>query len=388
MTGWHELGGTIRARMPDETWSRLQPVIERIGITRVARIGGLDHLGLAVSTAVRPRSRLLATSQGKGLTPLLADISAVMEGLESHCAETLRAPDVEAAAADLDRDYRIVPPARLRQHRVLRRPVGLDETIGWVLADDLIRGGQVLIPHRFFDMDTTDPALDRTSLCYRITTTGLAGGNTAEEALLHGLCEAIERDAVVRFDQLPPRAQAARLIDPTTVASPVAAELLERLGSAQLEVRVADITGPVGLPAFRATLMEPAAATRTFRDEGMGAHLSAEIALVRALTEAAQSRACWIAGARDDLFPPAYQLELAAFQLEQPAAVAPAAGPWSAVSKPSPGTSFAGALASVIGLLRAAGIEDIFAFQHTAERDGFAVVHVVVPDLADGSGLS
>jgi ribosomal protein S12 methylthiotransferase accessory factor len=41
---------------------------------------------------------------------------------------------------------------------------------------------------------------------------------------------------------------------------------------------------------------------------GYGCHLDTDVALCRALTEAAQSRATAIAGTRDDLSPLAYQL--------------------------------------------------------------------------------
>jgi ribosomal protein S12 methylthiotransferase accessory factor len=47
---------------------------------------------------------------------------------------------------------------------------------------------------------------------------------------------------------------------------------------------------------------EPAWRTLGFY-QGFGAHLVPEIAIARALTEAAQTRLTYIAGARDDFFP-------------------------------------------------------------------------------------
>lgn len=57
-------------------------VADRSGITRVADLTRLDYIGLPVYTAIRPNSQTLTASQGKGANPLLAKLSAVMEGIE------------------------------------------------------------------------------------------------------------------------------------------------------------------------------------------------------------------------------------------------------------------------------------------------------------------
>jgi len=52
-----------------------------MGITRVANVTGLDHVGIPVVMACRPNARGLAVSQGKGLTLDAAKASAVMESI-------------------------------------------------------------------------------------------------------------------------------------------------------------------------------------------------------------------------------------------------------------------------------------------------------------------
>src|SRR6478609_9891201 len=76
------LPGTVRARSAEQTWEALAGHLPHYGITRVADLTGLDCIGLPVWTAIRPASRTLSTSQGKGATSLLAKLSAVMEGIE------------------------------------------------------------------------------------------------------------------------------------------------------------------------------------------------------------------------------------------------------------------------------------------------------------------
>ncbi|MFJ1666295.1 hypothetical protein ACIOK4_07935 [Streptomyces bottropensis] len=76
------LPGTLRARGPEETWQALASYLPGFGITRVARLTGLDCIGLPVWTAIRLAFLTLATSQGKGLTDKLTRLSAVMEAIE------------------------------------------------------------------------------------------------------------------------------------------------------------------------------------------------------------------------------------------------------------------------------------------------------------------
>ena len=81
--------GTHRVRSPAETWSVLRGLLPRAGITRVADVTALDRLGIPVCQAVRPASRNLSVSQGKGATPEAARVSAAMEAIELWHAEDL-----------------------------------------------------------------------------------------------------------------------------------------------------------------------------------------------------------------------------------------------------------------------------------------------------------
>jgi ribosomal protein S12 methylthiotransferase accessory factor len=59
--------GTHRVATPDETLARVRPLAARMGITRLGNITGLDQIGIPVAIAVRPNSRSVSVSQGKGL---------------------------------------------------------------------------------------------------------------------------------------------------------------------------------------------------------------------------------------------------------------------------------------------------------------------------------
>src|SRR3990167_6222617 len=84
---FHQLFGTYRSRLPEETLSIIKPYIKLAGISRLADLTGLDDLGIPVYACFRPSSKSLATSQGKGCSHLLAQCSAYMEGIEHFYAE-------------------------------------------------------------------------------------------------------------------------------------------------------------------------------------------------------------------------------------------------------------------------------------------------------------
>lgn len=70
---------------------RLEALSARFGVTRLARITGLDRTGVEVVAAVRPRGHVLQVSQGKGGSLREAQWSALGEAIELAAAE---APDL------------------------------------------------------------------------------------------------------------------------------------------------------------------------------------------------------------------------------------------------------------------------------------------------------
>jgi ribosomal protein S12 methylthiotransferase accessory factor len=290
--------GTHRATSPAVTLRRIKPLLQRAGITRLADVTGLDWIGLPVYQAIRPNSRNLSVSQGKGLTRDQAKVSALMESLETFHAERIAQPSLWATIGAL-RDDLAYDPYRLE----LSTPSYLtDETpLEWVAATDLWTGAPSWVPRRLCELDIS--AVER---CYvplfLSTSNGLASGNTVVEALIHGLCEVIERDclwrcAQSRFD--PDRSVALESIYPR-----MAQRVLDRFAQAGLQTYIGDLSGPTGLPCFEVWLDHPDAPTLY---GGTGCHPTRLTALIRALTEAAQSRATYIAGSRDHITRDAYR---------------------------------------------------------------------------------
>ncbi len=290
--------GTRRAVRPAQTLRRIRPLLAPVGITRLADVTGLDWVGLPVYQAIRPTSRNLSVSQGKGLTRDQAKVSALMESLELYHAEEIRQPAVRATMGAMRRELAYDPCAL-----ALARPSYLrDETVlDWVEATDLATGAPTWVPLALCRLRALEK--DRLHIpLFRATSNGLASGNTVGEALIHGLCEVIERDAIWRHHEL--QFDPERTIDPASITRRLARRLLDGLAGLGFRTHIADVGGPTGLPSFVVWLNHPDAPVL---HGGAGCHPSRLTALLRALTEAVQSRLTMIAGSRDDLSRGSYR---------------------------------------------------------------------------------
>jgi YcaO-like protein with predicted kinase domain len=281
--------GTHRVCEPDETLRRIRPLLPRMGITRLADVTWLDDIGVPVYQAVRPNAYLLSVSQGKGLSPLHAAVSAAMESIESWHAERLGDGDLTTTVAEVTSQlsYRLDElPLAARHH--LNPAVRLR----WTHGRHLIGGEHTLVPTDYLDLDGRTTDRPRPPL-FTTTSNGLASGNTLEEAVLHGLYEVIERDALTRAGNGPVR----HPLDPRTVDGE-SGRLFEWFRAAGVDVAADLLPSPTGLPCFRARIISD---TFPVVFVGMGCHPDRDVALCRALTEAAQSRVTSIAGTRDDI---------------------------------------------------------------------------------------
>ncbi len=357
---------------PEATLARLTPLLPRVGITRVGRITELDVVGVPVSVAFRPGGRLLSSALGKGITPELADVSAIMESIEIWHAENLPPPAALGAADEVGPTVELAPP----QAGWIRVEPEPERQLAWVAVRELHSGERRLAAAAAFDLDTAALARERLAARFAPTTTGLASGNTHHEALLHALCELIERDAVARLAALPAAALDARRIELASIAHGPARDVLERFARAGLGVEVLDATSDVGVPVVHATIVDRDELRGGHVDHGMGAHVVPELALVRALVEAAQARVAYISGSRDDFWPDDYAASAA------PVPPAPRGGVRAfAELARIEASGFAGAVDAVLARLR----DEVWMLEHTRAELGIPVVHLRCPARLDAA---
>lgn len=347
-------------RSPQTALSRLSGAI---GVTRVARVTGLDRTGVEVACAVRPRGHVLQVSNGKGLTFAEAARGAVLEAAELHASEA-------------------VPSGQ--------GPLAL------VAARDLLGGEDTFVPARaiYCPPPGSRPLSGPEA---RWTSNGMGAHPRRDLALLHALLEAVERDQVARA--LPRfwtrREVERRMLDRASLArpAPTAARLARRIERRGFEVYLFDLVpGPArsssgprsgSLPSRAWSPRLPVAGALLFDlrggfqpvTAGYACSLSRDRALTAALLEAAQSRLTDIHGAREDVAPmdPEAAALLHAFCRE----ARPARRASRLPQQPSRGPR--ADLALVLSLLRRAGAASVLAVDLSPPGLGVHVARVLVP---------
>jgi YcaO-like protein with predicted kinase domain len=380
-----DLGGTVRARSAEETLARIKPRIPKFGITRVASVTGLDVLGVPVWMAVRPLARSLTVSQGKGITDDLAYISAVMESIEMHHAEHWDAVGPEVSLGDAFQDKRFASPAALS----LRSDAKVTEatTVTWVEGHDLVSGEKKYLPKELLDLDFRMKRGKRP--VFLSSSNGLASGNTRTEAIVHGLCEVIERDqsCLWQIEQSLAGDPRARMVKLDTIEDPICRQQVELCRRANLDVWVWYCTYDIAVPVFACTIADRGNATfYPQRASGYGCHPVATIALSRAITEAIQSRLTHISGVRDDVTWERYRNDIACtdrsnlIAFEKMAKMQPALS-YHNIPRARPPESLDAALDGMLACLHAVDLDQAIVVDLPSELDDFAFVFVCVPGL-------
>jgi ribosomal protein S12 methylthiotransferase accessory factor len=370
--------GTHRACAPSETVYRVSLHLRAFGVTRVANVTGLDYLGIPVVMSVRPNSYNLSVYQGKGLSLDAAKASAIMEAYEFACAEAAGCGAIWASPSTLERSCRIIPRNRVRSR------LRMDVEIPWVAGADLISGRSVLIPEETITTDYRVPQR-RGHGIFQSISNGLASGNTDDEAVLHAMCELIERDALALWKLGPERHRATTRVDPRQSADASVQTLMDRYEAAKMRVEMWEITSDIDVPAFFC-IIDDAAGEPPFlgRFGGGGCHPSVDVAICRALAEAAQSRLTFIVGTRDDLPIDSYALvgwqrSIANLIADQRAAQ-PATGQVPRVLS-FDADSIEADVGAVLTKLSARGIDCVARIDLTPGAIGLPCVRLVIPDL-------
>jgi ribosomal protein S12 methylthiotransferase accessory factor len=223
-------------------------------------------------------------------------VSGYMEAIELFHAECEPLVSRSAAAVELRRaDEAWLPPQLLHGFNGL--PGTSDERrIEWILGTDLATDKGVWVPAGAVHFHR-EPTLHFT------TTNGLASGNHLIEASLHALYELVERDATARLlgNARVRVEQQCQVIDRKSITGGRLQQVLQRFDESASKLVLMRIPSSAKVHTFWAVLMDANSriSGSTF-NTGWGTHHELEVAALRAVTEAAQSRATMIHGSRED----------------------------------------------------------------------------------------
>lgn len=222
----------------------------------------------------------LQTVYGRGLSLEAARASYLMEMAERYSSY---ASVDRGGVRGYQRDYPLVrgsfaqvaARAEALDPNALRLEVPYEgQELWWMEAEVRDRKGRrpILIPAQLVFLFCN---LDEPALFSALGSTGLASGNTLEEARLSGLCEVLERDA-----------EAVRPFDPArafclTSDDPQVARLLEDYAACGIQPWFLDAAAEFGVPVYKSVVL----GRRGDVNKGMGCGLCGRRALLSALTE-------------------------------------------------------------------------------------------------------
>ena len=300
--------GTHRIKDPKETIEINEKKLRTAGITRLTEITDLDRVKIPVFSAIRPTAQSGGVSvyAGKGATREQAKASAMMEGFERYSGERQK-KDNERTFVDTYNNIKdnpsiennVLDPKELLLPKNYGNQNVANSRLEWIGAEDIISEENILVPSNavFHPYIPTRDVSPSPVAIFKGNTNGLASGNIIEEAVLHGIFEVVERDAWSIFE-LTKRNK--REINQDDIDNEIINELLDKFHSEGIDIKLMDITADLKITTVAASaddtiLKDPALLTL-----GVGTHLNPEVAVIRALTEVAQSRATQIHGTRED----------------------------------------------------------------------------------------
>lgn len=377
--------GTHRTIAPAETVARMRPLLPAFGVTRIANLTGLDRIGVPVVMVCRPNARSSAVFHGKGLDVAAAKASGIMEAVETWHAEHVRLPLRLDRLAELRRSESVADVRRLPL--TVGSRFENDLPILWVGGDDLIGGGRMWVPFETVHMDATLREASGAG-CFAASTNGLASGNHRLEATSHALCEVIERDATTLWRCRHQARRDGTRLDLATVGDDACRAVIQRLYDAELDVAVWDVTTDVGVPAFQCVLLDRTGEIGHL-GQGSGCHPAAEVALLRALTEAVQVRTTYIVGSREDIRHDDYFRETLDARTKAARFMMRPVGTMRDFRK-VPSSNFEDLRTEVdwiVDSLKSAGIRQVVAVDLTRPEFGVPVVRVVIPGLEGSDHL-
>ncbi|MGZ7160577.1 MAG: YcaO-related McrA-glycine thioamidation protein [Methanobacterium sp.] len=252
------------------------------------------------------------------------------------------------------------------------------EELNWIKAVNIEDDKEYLIP-----ADAVfHPSNFKTGInLFKSNTNGLASGNKIEEAIFHGITEVIERDAWSIFEIKRYKAPEINL---ETTSNSLINEIVDKFSKAGINIKVVDLTSDVEMTTIAAVsddtvLKDPALLTL-----GVGTHLDPEIAVLRALTEVAQSRATQIHGTREDTTRAVFMRKAGYERMKR------INKHWFGESEKiielndiedKSGSSFNEDIETSMKLLKKAGFEDVLFVDLTKPEIDIPVVRVIIPEM-------
>ena len=234
-------------------------------------------------------NQLLVKGVGKGIQQSQVELSACYEALENYLASHHLYPRSyeNGSVKNISKSFNIVP---MRYHSSLLKN-HLSQVLPWVIAAEYRTNEKYAVPFATVDLSYSnhknpEDNFDYSPYDFYASTNGLVCAASYDEALIHGISETLERDALSYF-----------MFDTFIIKKPIIKISNQSLPNylqeivCQLEIKYSDeihlikLPSRHGVPAYAATFTKQ---PFQIQPAGFGASLNAAYAAERAILEALQ----------------------------------------------------------------------------------------------------
>ncbi|MCK4260637.1 MAG: YcaO-like family protein [Halanaerobiales bacterium] len=277
----------FRVCTPDETLKNVKNLIgEGRIICKVLRTDPVDCLGLPVYISFSKKvdedsPEYSMPHAGKGVTLEQAKCSAIFEAIERYSAKVQR--NEKLIVSSFNRLTHAIRPLDF----ILPEDWNItdDSILEWVEGYSLTKNSKVLVPANFVYFPYRPIDTDIKKILPH-DTNGLAAGNSLYEAILHAIYEVVEKDAISILWKTKSVAPTLKL---DNIQNKYLLKVLTQLEDKNVKVNIKDMTTDIRIPSVMVVLDCCKIAGPAF-SYGSGTHLDPEVALLRAIVEAAQLR--------------------------------------------------------------------------------------------------
>lgn len=293
---------------PDKVRVIADDIARQLGVVRVGMVGELTTLGVHIAQAFAQRSGWSASfASGKAETVDAAKTGAIMEEAEIQAQDAFRPPTALRASYEraVAEGATVVAPDQLGLPFDSRWTSQAE--LEWAETVDLVSGRTVLVPTAVLvGGRLPGDILYSPRLGGKVfSSNGLGSGFSLAEAATHAVAELVERHAT-RLAELEidnpggVGCREFRFLDLESLPD-VPRRIVTKYERGGMSVRLLDITSEVRVPTFYARVFEdPFSGGRSTVSDGFATHPDPEVAATMALLEAAQTKAGYIAGGRED----------------------------------------------------------------------------------------
>jgi len=301
--------------LPSDTIKRAETVLQKIGVERIEQINPKFTDGVPIfrlneahikakchrqacqwSLPPTPLNNPPRESFGKGMTVEQSKASAMMEAIERYCGQRFPHNKVVNASYEEVQDYAIhpsefnFPTLPLKCENCVARNNGCFQVLNgcqeWNWGYSLVNKKSVLIPSALVYY----PYVSSSSISFMFNDTGgLSAGNILEEAILQGIAEVIERDALYYAFNLG-NLRSMPMLNIKDTKSRHVQEFISKVPPESIfAFYIRNENFKIDIPTISAFICYRVRNGRYYFG-GSGTSLDPEVALLRALTELEQQK--------------------------------------------------------------------------------------------------